>query len=858
MPSTMETLVDRLPSHTPSAEKQLSETRKQLREALKAARSALASEMHTVKAGTKDASALSTFPAYESALNAYLSCIAVTQSFTAAVAAHSSEVGWFGALNITKHMKSKKKIAGALAVGAAAVDTIGPLRAVITIPAALALNKYVYKPAANWIVKDLWGAKSVRVAERAKEAELAAQSGEFDFKAFTGSSNLLEKKLPGEFREVSEIIKRQRMARLGVSAGSALGIWLTTGAGLSAHMLHDHAAGGESISEYLAEHWGSFGKWLTQGHGLFNLLIPSASAQTAPQTPDRPFPGSNGGQVQDRPWPTNGGGNGQQVPTRPWPIEGGGRMPQPQPRGGGGFLERWARGWGEQLQRGGRFGGSYERGGAYSEHYRRVTIIRVSGRTAGAAPKFAPFIECPPDTPEKITETPSSTFVSIDRISHPLTRLGTNPFSDAAHAYDATHVEKLIGQLRAAGKSEAYLKALEAKLLVLRSSPGAANFQIPEGQKFAWMASGGKLMTDGVELKTGVPGARHITSYLAEKFTFEYTENGVKHIVTMVRPAECNNFAEVSHEIITTTRTVVPGVAKVCPAFDVGMLPTEIDFHGPDAPVNPEMPGIPKSHDAALMFARNLPVDPMKMDASGKLTPEAADMQQRLLGMFQKFFQMTGYKEDFVIYGGNGFAQALSRNDIMHGIFRPFNALQNTETLRTGAPKDILMPSEFPDFVKNGVIIGQASYNEGGVANSTLALAPGAERWVHAPDSDGGMGQGGSMIDPRLSQQGGYRAPERIPGVANNRNVLATARDIDRQFARGGHRGMDNFRVLLQAFRNPTVDQLFNDRGLEAWARNAGYMRELQQVRSFVSAHPELQRGGRNVPLSALLESRGY
>ena len=143
---------------------------------------------------------------------------------------------------------------------------------------------------------------------------------------------------------------------------------------------------------------------------------------------------------------------------------------------------------------------------------------------------------CPPD---KVVET--STVVSIDHISHHLTKLGAHPFGDNS-------IDKLAEWLRASGKSSAYIEAVTKRIAEFRTLHNGTDWNSGPDAKFAWMAGHDKLMTGGVELKP-----EHGVSYTGQQMAVTYAEtDGTVHRVTIVEPDSCRNYSELKDEIITT------------------------------------------------------------------------------------------------------------------------------------------------------------------------------------------------------------------------------------------------------------------------------------------------------------------
>jgi len=230
-----------------------------IKKALSDARSKFAGEMRTAKVAKKDSSGLSTFPAYQAALNEYLTLVMRTQGLQGAEMARIAEVGFLGAIDREKH---KEGVWGGIAAAGA---VLGPIQTLVGATAGVAINKFVYTPASKTIVGmyTSYRTESV-VSKRVKEAAKAAKEG-VDFKTLTGSANLLEKNLPARFREVSRFMATERRARLGLSIGTGATVGVLTGAGLSGHFAHDEMFAGESVRDVLAEQWGAFGRWLVDG-----------------------------------------------------------------------------------------------------------------------------------------------------------------------------------------------------------------------------------------------------------------------------------------------------------------------------------------------------------------------------------------------------------------------------------------------------------------------------------------------------------------------------------------------------------------------------------------------------------------
>ncbi len=178
---------------------------------------------------------------------------------------------------------------------------------------------------------------------------------------------------------------------------------------------------------------------------------------------------------------------------------------------------------------------------------------------------------CPDKTVEVDTSAP------IEHISHPLTKLGGDPFGN-------TSTDKLADWLRASGHSPAYVEAvtktineyntLQADLLHAQGLPKTESPTAVEAvmkriaefntlhhvtewssgsdAKFSWMASHDKLLSGGVELKP-----EHGVAYTGVQMeTGSYTEvDGTVHKAVLVDPTTCNNWSELK---IVSTQTV-PG-----------------------------------------------------------------------------------------------------------------------------------------------------------------------------------------------------------------------------------------------------------------------------------------------------------
>ncbi len=230
-----------------------------VRKVLSDARSQFAGEMRTAKIAKKDSAGLSTFAAYEAALNEYLTLVMRTQGLQGAEMARIGEIGFLGAVDREKH---KEGVWGGIAAAGA---VLGPIQTLVGATAGVVINKFVYTPASKAIVGmyTSYRTESI-VSKRVKEAQQAVQAG-VDFKTLTGSTNLLEKNLPARFSEVSKFMTTERRARLALSVGTGVTIGGLTGAGLSGHFAHDEMFGGESVREVLAEQWGAFGHWLVDG-----------------------------------------------------------------------------------------------------------------------------------------------------------------------------------------------------------------------------------------------------------------------------------------------------------------------------------------------------------------------------------------------------------------------------------------------------------------------------------------------------------------------------------------------------------------------------------------------------------------
>lgn len=245
--------------------------RARLREALKHARSNYAHEVGASTDKKADVASFAAFPAYENALNAYVTLVMRDQGLEMAETARIGEISFLGALWRTKHEKGFW--GGATAVTAA----VGPLRMAVGVLAGFALNK-VYTPIVRRFGENSTGRRAKKsIAESVMIAQKGASEGH-DFKTVTGIGHLLEKHLPGKFGSVSRRIRRERGARLTLSIASGTAIAFLTGQGLSTHITHDHVAG-ESMREVLSEHFGSLGTFMTDG--LFGLAITPVHAAEA-------------------------------------------------------------------------------------------------------------------------------------------------------------------------------------------------------------------------------------------------------------------------------------------------------------------------------------------------------------------------------------------------------------------------------------------------------------------------------------------------------------------------------------------------------------------------------------------------
>lgn len=239
-------------------EKARAEKFKEVKSVLGTARTAFATEVRSASKKTKD-SEYGSFTAYESALSDYLTYIMHSQGFAMAEMARIGERDVMGALWRAKNKVKFWGTTAALTVGT------GVVRTGVGIAAGVVLNKLVYTPVSKWVTNTLSGYTTESImAKRQKEAREASSDG-VDFKAFTGSENLLDKDLSSRFKKVSSYLRKERLARLALSVTSGTGVALLTGGGISSHILHDHMAG-ESIGDVVSEHVGeNVSRFLTEG-----------------------------------------------------------------------------------------------------------------------------------------------------------------------------------------------------------------------------------------------------------------------------------------------------------------------------------------------------------------------------------------------------------------------------------------------------------------------------------------------------------------------------------------------------------------------------------------------------------------
>ncbi|MDE2079492.1 MAG: hypothetical protein KGI73_03835 [Patescibacteria group bacterium] len=183
-------------------------------------------------------------------------------------------------------------------------------------------------------------------------------------------------------------------------------------------------------------------------------------------------------------------------------------------------------------------------------------------------------------TPDKVTHT--TTPVEVTNPEKTLHKLGTHPFADTrAEAFDTQHIDKLLAQYGAAGKSPEFLKAFRTWLENEGKLTHFDSVVLDKHARFEEMANvfgkDGHTLAHGVALDT-------TDSYYAEHGTFTYTEaDGTVHQVDVYVPEHignghgCENFA-IRDSIVHTDTT--PGV---CHTED-GPAPDESGYPTSDQP----------------------------------------------------------------------------------------------------------------------------------------------------------------------------------------------------------------------------------------------------------------------------------
>ena len=498
---------------------------KPYKDALKQARSAFAKEVRESKDKKAAPESFKTFSAYEQALDNYLTFVMRTQGLQQAEIARQGEVSLLGALWRAEHRYAW----GALVAALGGVVIVAPARAVLGFLFGWMVGNPIVKKGFDVLNKK--GNKDI--AESKKDAAHGIQAGK-TFKQVTGTKNLLEKNLPGKASAISKRIRGEKVARLIFSLGTAFASLEVFGA---------------SVGGAILEHLGAFGNWLSHA-SLGDLLgslfgVAPAEAHTLLQAEIRiQGPSFHFHPYGHYPHGYYGPQHGYEYPygAQGAPQYEGYGTPQPLHAGDHIIKQEWR-----------IIGGQ------------RVLVTTWSHAEHVVTPEHpAPG---PHAAEAQVTETRQ--VLPVEKVSHTLHALGSDPFAHSrAEAFSNEHIAKLIEQLRAAGKSPAYLAALEKSLHEQASQAfdpaGSDASAIGPDTKFDYMASGKDIMSNGVELKTGAVGSHHFTSYIAERWTFRYTDaSGNVHEITMVRPDECNNIAQERDEIITT-HTVETPVPKDC------------------------------------------------------------------------------------------------------------------------------------------------------------------------------------------------------------------------------------------------------------------------------------------------------